>query len=169
MFSGHVHPIQQGRVLPSSNYLQFEPSGEADCGYILRSRAQPKPGIVEMAKACSVSPAMVTVYHQDWFHRFRRDESYPRVDILSSDGRFWRREIGDSAAAIVESPRPCILGLQDTVATLDTSELIRAAKAILNARPLFFAPREVSSSGVIMLYQQKLITWDPRCAALTTL
>ena len=113
-----------------------------------------------MAKECSVSPAMVTRFTTKiGFTGFAAMKATLRVDILSSDGRFFEDiEIGDSANAIMEKVLDlAILGLQDTAATLDTSELVRAAKAILNARPLFFAPAGVSSTGVIMLYRQKLI------------
>jgi RpiR family carbohydrate utilization transcriptional regulator len=163
MFANHDHPIQRGRVfaLIHSYLPNLSPAETRIAEYILRNPERClNLGIVEMAKECSVSPAMVTRFTTKiGFTGFAAMKATLRVDILSSDGRFFEDiEIGDSANAIMEKVLDlAILGLQDTAATLDTSELVRAAKAILNARPLFFAPAGVSSTGVIMLYRQKLI------------
>ena len=163
MFANHDHPIQRGRVfaLIHSYLPNLSPAETRIAEYILRNPERClNLGIVEMAKECSVSPAMVTRFTTKiGFTGFAAMKATLRVDILASDGRFFEDiEIGDSANAIMEKVLDlAILGLQDTAATLDTSELVRAAKAILNARPLFFAPAGVSSTGVIMLYRQKLI------------
>ena len=172
MFSGHVHPIQQGRVfaLIHSYLPNLSPAEKRIAEYILRNPERSlNLGIVEMAKACSVSPAMVTRFTTKiGFTGFAAMKATLRVDILSSDGRFLEDiEIGDSAAAIVEKVRDlAILGLQDTVALIQPAD--SGAKAILNMSSVLCS-QDISSSGVIMLPAETHQPKDPRCLPLTTL
>lgn len=117
-------------------------------------------GIVVLAKQCSVSPAMITRFcTQIGFSGFSAMKANLRVDILSSDELFFEDiDVNDSDSTIMEKVMElAILGLKDTLATLDRNELVRASQAILGARPLFFAPAGTSSSGIIGLFRQKLL------------
>lgn len=117
-------------------------------------------GIVDLAERCKVSPAMVTRFSTKLgFSGFQAMKANLMVDMLSPDNRFFEAiQVGDSHETIMEKVVDfAVLGLKDTMVTLDSSQLTAAADAILGARSLFFAPAGMSSQGVITVFKQKLL------------
>lgn len=117
-------------------------------------------GIVELAGKCRVSPAMVTRFStRIGFAGFTAMKTKLRVDILSADDRFHQSiQAGDSETTILEKVLDlAVLGLRDSLTTVDPKELSRAAEAIMGSRFLFFAPAGMSSQGVLQIFKQKLL------------